>query len=95
MKDGSVTTIPLRDLEDTVRTGCHHCTDLTAQFSDISAGSVGSPDGYTTIIIRSEQGKAFFESARKAGKLAVENRVDLETIEKLAALKGRRAPTPG
>lgn len=91
MKDGSVTSIPVKEIDGTVREGCRSCTDFTAMEADISAGAVGSPDGFTTIILRTPEGKAFFESARLAGKVRITTAVDAAAIEKLALLKGRRA----
>ena len=52
LNDGTQYVIPLNELEDTVRPGCGVCTDFTALKADISAGSVGSPDGYTTLVVR-------------------------------------------
>ncbi len=90
MKDGSTFSFPMKDLNETVRTGCHHCTDTTALFSDISAGSVGSPEGYTTLIVRNLVGKSFLESAILAGDLTTSGDVDPGAIEKLAAGKIKR-----
>ncbi len=90
MKDGSTFSFPMKELDETVRTGCHHCTDTTALFSDISAGSVGSPEGYTTLIVRSLIGKSFLESAVQAGDLVLSGEVDPGAIEKLASAKIRK-----
>lgn len=90
MKDGSTFSFPMKELDETVRTGCHYCTDTTALFSDISAGSVGSPEGYTTLIVRNLVGKSFLESAVQAGDLMVSGDVDPGAIEKLASAKKRK-----
>jgi len=90
MKDGSTFSFPMKDLDETVRTGCHHCSDTTSLFSDISAGSVGSPDGYTTLIVRNLVGKSFLESAVQAGDLVISKEVDPGAIEKLASAKIRK-----
>ena len=62
-QDGSSMTIPLTELDTCIRNGCHSGTDLTALFSDISAGAIGSPSGSTTLIIRTQTGKGFVTSA--------------------------------
>jgi coenzyme F420 hydrogenase subunit beta len=83
--------LPLRDLEPAVRPGCHVCTDLTAVDADISAGAVGSPKGFTTVVVRTPEGQAFVERALASGRLAKsEEPVDLAAIEKLAAAKAKR-----
>jgi coenzyme F420 hydrogenase subunit beta len=89
-QDGSTTNVPLAELENCIRKGCHICTDLTAVFSDISAGAVGSPAGSTTLVIRTPAGKGFVDSAVRANKLATASGVDEAAIRKLAATKIRK-----
>lgn len=86
-EDGTVLSIPLKDIESCIRNGCHSCTDTTSLDADISAGSVGSPAGMTTLIIRTKTGKAFVDSAARAGKLTVETGADSGPVEKIAAAK--------
>lgn len=92
LKDGSMTIISLKDVEDCVRPGCHICTDLTAVDSDLSAGSIGSSKGYTTLIIRNPVGKQFVNSAVANGKLSLNNDINLELVEKLSRRKLERMP---
>ena len=86
-QDGTTTIVPLAELETCIRKGCHYCTDLTAVLSDISAGSIGSPAGKTTLIIRTPTGKGFIESAVQNHKLILSPGVDTSVIEKLASAK--------
>jgi coenzyme F420 hydrogenase subunit beta len=88
--DGSTTNVPLAELETCIRKGCHYCTDLTAVFSDISAGAIGSPAGTTTLVIRTPAGKGFVESAVRNHKLTVGTGADQAAIEKLAKAKIRK-----
>jgi coenzyme F420 hydrogenase subunit beta len=90
MNDGNVFEFPMKELEDAVRTGCHFCTDATSLYSDVSAGSVGSPEGYTTLIIRNPVGKVFVDNAVTAGDLELSETTDKEAIEKLARNKIRK-----
>jgi coenzyme F420 hydrogenase subunit beta len=85
--DGSTTIVPLAELETCIRKGCYFCTDLTAIFSDISAGAIGSPLGSTTLIVRTLTGKGFVDSAVQHRKLDVSTGVDTAAIEKLALAK--------
>ena len=39
--------------------------DFTSEQSDISVGSVGSPEGWSTVIIRNEKGLELMENAEK------------------------------
>lgn len=86
-QDGSTTVIPLTELETCIRKGCHYCTDLTAVFSDLSAGAVGSPAGTTTLLIRTPTGKGFVDSAVRNHKLTLGTGVDSAAIERLATIK--------
>lgn len=91
LNDGTQYVIPLAELEDTIRPGCGVCTDFTALKADISAGSVGSPDGYTTLVVRTLVGQHLLESAVASGKLSVGGgEVNLGIIEKLAKKKMAR-----
>jgi coenzyme F420 hydrogenase subunit beta len=86
-QDGSTTAVPLAELETCIRKGCRYCTDLTALLSDISAGSVGTPAGTTTLVIRTPDGKGFVDSAVRNNRLTLGTGVDLAAIEKLATAK--------
>ncbi|WP_406655578.1 Coenzyme F420 hydrogenase/dehydrogenase, beta subunit C-terminal domain [Methanolobus sp. ZRKC2] len=92
LKDGSMAVISLKEVDDCVRPGCKICTDFTALNSDFSAGSVGSPQGSTTLVIRNQVGRQFVNSAVEHGKLTLEKNTDLESIEKLSAKKIERMP---
>ncbi|MDD1758936.1 MAG: Coenzyme F420 hydrogenase/dehydrogenase, beta subunit C-terminal domain [Methanotrichaceae archaeon] len=43
----------VRDLKNEVREGCDFCNDFVSRLADVSIGSVGSPEGYSTVIVRS------------------------------------------
>ncbi len=90
LNDGTQYVIPLAELEDTVRPGCHVCTDFTALKADISAGAVGSPNGYTTLIVRTLVGQHLLESAVASGKLSTTDELNLGIVEKLGAKKLER-----
>jgi len=86
-QDGTITNVPLAELETCIRKGCHYCTDLTSVMADISAGAIGSPAGSTTLIVRTDTGKGFVDSAVRNKMLAVTPGVDEKAIEKLASAK--------
>ncbi len=87
LSDGTVVNIPLQEIESTVRTGCKTCTDFAAIDADISAGSVGTPDGWTTVICRTKIGEQFIQNAVRSGVLELTDNVDLSAIMKLAENK--------
>jgi len=90
LQDERQISIPLADLEGSVRPGCHVCTDFTAVEADLSAGAVGAPEGYTVIVIRNDTGRGFVDRAIRQGKLAIGGNVDVAAIKRLAAKKAER-----
>jgi coenzyme F420 hydrogenase subunit beta len=90
MTDGSTVSIPLAELNDCIRPGCHICTDLTATAADISAGAIGSGEGYTTLIIRNDRGRGFVDDAVRHHRLMLTEDVDLIPIDRLAGRKAER-----
>ncbi len=86
-RDGEVKEIPIKEFESIVPPGCKVCEDFTAIESDVSVGSVGSPDGYSTVIVRTEVGKRLAKVLKD--KCEVDN-VNLKIIEKLCKFKRKR-----
>ncbi|MGB3943360.1 MAG: Coenzyme F420 hydrogenase/dehydrogenase, beta subunit C-terminal domain, partial [Methanothrix sp.] len=76
----------ISDLEDDVREGCEYCGDFVSRLADISIGSVGSPEGYSTVIVRSDRGRRLLSTAKFS-----RGEVDPGDIGKLCAIKRRRA----
>jgi coenzyme F420 hydrogenase subunit beta len=55
-------------------------------YSDISLGNVGSPDGYSTVIVRSDIGKDLLTKLD-----LIKGTVDSDEIKKLSVRKKERA----
>ncbi len=72
--------IDLSSLSFCVRKGCHICRDFTAVDADISVGSMGTPDGYTTLIVRTPVGKGFLDSAVRGGSVILADNVSPDPI---------------
>ncbi|MCW3976092.1 MAG: Coenzyme F420 hydrogenase/dehydrogenase, beta subunit C-terminal domain [Candidatus Bathyarchaeota archaeon] len=65
-KDGeNLMDVPIKEMKSLARGSCHYCKDYTAEYADISVGSVGSPDGRSTVIIRSKRGSRAFKRLNK------------------------------
>ena len=76
----------VRDLDTDIRDGCRFCSDLVSRLADISIGSVGSPDGCSTVIVRSKKGKKLLDGLALIRKVARK-----EDIVKLAKIKRKNA----
>src|SRR3990170_5989087 len=84
--EGKEYSCNVRDLSKAVEKGCVYCDDFTAKLADVSIGSVGSYDGYSTVIVRSDVGNRLLEKLE-----VVKGNVNKEEIAKLAILKKNRA----
>lgn len=62
-----VVDVHLDEVRPYVRGSCHICTDFTSELADISVGSVGSPAGWSTVLLRTEKAKRIFEDAVNTG----------------------------
>jgi coenzyme F420 hydrogenase subunit beta len=75
---------PIRDFHGAALKGCDECADFLGVAADISVGSVGSEDGYSSVLIWNESGRNAF--AQVAPRLEVRELDRPQAIEKLDAL---------
>jgi coenzyme F420 hydrogenase subunit beta len=68
----------VKNFHGTALKGCDECADFLGRSADISMGSVGSFDGWTSTLIRTERGQLAFEKARA--------KLDVRTLDDPAAL---------
>ena len=78
-------SIPTEDMEQCVRDTCKICEDFTPQLADVSAGSAGSPDGWTTLIIRTKVGEELVKASASAGVIETK-KMSVEGIGKMERL---------
>jgi coenzyme F420 hydrogenase subunit beta len=97
LEDGRVIHIPFEEIDSIARPACLVCPDFSAEFSDISFGGLGSPEGYTTVLVRSEKGKMVYRGALTAGYIkerryssAEKSRNDLIKLQRLIIDFSRR-----
>jgi coenzyme F420 hydrogenase subunit beta len=76
------------NVEPALLRGCQECADFTGETADISAGTVGSPQSLTTLVVRTDRGAEALETDSEA--LDVEP-ADAGATESLAAWNERRA----
>jgi coenzyme F420 hydrogenase subunit beta len=69
LKNGKVEHIDLDALGPIVRHSCIACTDFSNYSADISVGGVGSPEGYTTVLARSQAAQRLINLAIRQGYL--------------------------
>jgi coenzyme F420 hydrogenase subunit beta len=59
--------IPLKEAYEVKREACKVCTDFSGRLADFSAGSVGSPDGYSAVFARTNRASRLLNKMIKAG----------------------------
>lgn len=68
---GKIFRVNLEDIEEYVHPSCAICPDFVNELADISVGSVGSPEGWSTVIIRSDTGEKIFSALENSGMIEV------------------------
>jgi coenzyme F420 hydrogenase subunit beta len=92
MEDG-LHSLPVDEIRPFIRNGCRVCFDMTAEFSDISVGTVEGIEGWNTIIIRSDRGEAIFIEAEEEGMIECKPLPEdhLNHLKEASLLKKERA----
>ena len=95
LTEDQVVKIPLDKAKKCMRKNCEVCMDFTSEQSDVSVGSVGSPEGWSTVIIRTEKGLELIEAAQKDNYIKTKPITEggLKIMEKLANEKKSKNKT--
>lgn len=80
---------PVKAFHGAALKGCDECADFLGRAADLSVGSVGSPDGWSSVLVRTEAGAAAIERVRDALEIAELDRPEalekLDRLDKVAA----------
>ncbi|MHA1272590.1 MAG: Coenzyme F420 hydrogenase/dehydrogenase, beta subunit C-terminal domain [Promethearchaeota archaeon] len=91
LKNGEILDVPLKNVQPYARHNCHYCEDLTAEYADVSVGSIGSQDGWSSIITRTESGDLLVKEVIKNEIIDVKNLKEVKPgqflVEKIAGIK--------
>ena len=91
-KDGEDSGLAIKETHGYEQAGCNICMDYVCEWADVSTGSVGSPDGWSTVLTRTDDGESIFKAAVDAGLIETkpmdEVKPGLGLLEKLA--KGKK-----
>ncbi|MBS7620098.1 Coenzyme F420 hydrogenase/dehydrogenase, beta subunit C-terminal domain [Candidatus Bathyarchaeota archaeon] len=94
LSNGKRIEIDLDELHRIVRPECLPCLDFANWTSDVSVGGLGSQDGYTTVLARTNQGKSFVDRSIERGYFEEDHMFDkneaLEKIKSMAIKKRTR-----
>lgn len=86
--DGNEYSCKVKDLKNAIEKGCLYCSDFPALYADVSVGAVGSAEGFSTVIVRTERGKRLLE-----GVSLTKGDFNKDEIARLCTLKRDRAKT--
>ena len=64
---GATVQLPLKITHKYEQAGCHVCLDYVSNLADVSTGSVGAPDGWSTVFVRTKNGEDIWAKAIAAG----------------------------
>ena len=90
LHDSSSKEISLTEAQKYTPRGCASCNDFAAEWADISIGTAGSDNRYSTIIVRSSVGKECLLSAQERGFLETTSKVDTEELDGFIESKKKR-----
>ncbi len=89
--DGSEVQEKVGKFDTIVPKICNYCTNFTSKFSDLSVGSIGSADGWSTVIVRTQKGKDLLETTRSLGLVDInEKDVNIDQIRRSIELKTKK-----
>jgi coenzyme F420 hydrogenase subunit beta len=87
-EDGEVLyEAPVKEFRDAALRGCDECADFTGRIADISVGSLGTAEGFTTVIVRTEAGEQAWRQV--AESMEADRDCDLDPVRDLER-RGRR-----
>ncbi|RJR18018.1 MAG: hypothetical protein C4582_12105 [Desulfobacteraceae bacterium] len=81
---------PLGEIRVFVQKGCYLCRDMTAEWADISVGTMEGTAGWNTVLVRTERGKDFLDDAFKEGILEKGNLPDENLKHLIVASRNKR-----
>ncbi|WP_456474768.1 Coenzyme F420 hydrogenase/dehydrogenase, beta subunit C-terminal domain [Candidatus Pyrohabitans sp.] len=85
------TRIPLSRLKDALLESCKICMDYSSELADISIGSAGTKEGWSTLVLRSDRGAQLLRDSRISRYVNINQEVDVTAIHNRAIIKKRRS----
>jgi len=86
-KSGVTIHIPFEEIEDIAGPACLVCRDFANDFADISVGGLGSPEGYTTSVVRTTLAKRLFTEAVNGGYIKIADVSEADKAEMLSLIE--------
>jgi len=88
---GKKLSLPVTEVKSCVPKHCLVCQDFAAELADIAVGSVGSAEGWSTVIIRTEEGEEVFDGVVGRGLVESKDIGDIADVKEIAGRKKEKA----
>ncbi|OFV68265.1 MAG: coenzyme F420-reducing hydrogenase subunit beta [Candidatus Syntrophoarchaeum caldarius] len=82
-------SLKIAELEPIIPTNCRNCIDFSAELADISVGSVGAPNGWSTVITRNSRSDEIVKKMIEEGLFEVQD-VNIKIVHMLCKNKRKR-----
>jgi coenzyme F420 hydrogenase subunit beta len=84
-------SLPITEIKSCVPRHCLVCQDFAAELADVAIGSSGSADGWSTVIIRTEEGEKVFAGMEQMGLIETKEIGRIYDIKEIASRKKEKA----
>ncbi|MFC1927134.1 Coenzyme F420 hydrogenase/dehydrogenase, beta subunit C-terminal domain [Chloroflexota bacterium] len=88
---GNKLSFPITEAKSCVPRHCLVCQDFAAELADIAIGSGGSAEGWSTVIIRTQEGEKVFAGVAEEGLVETEEIGDIVEVREIAGRKKEKA----
>ena len=85
--NGKKLSFPITDVKSCIPKHCLVCEDFAGEFADISVGGDGSPEGWSTVVVRTEQGESIFSECEENKVIETKPLQNLDYIMEIADRK--------
>jgi coenzyme F420 hydrogenase subunit beta len=98
LKSGEQLDVPLKEVQKYARDSCHYCEDLTSDYADFSVGSIGSQDGWSSVITRTKESDEIYNEIVKHGDLESQSLKEVKPglflVERIGGTKRNKCKDP-
>jgi coenzyme F420 hydrogenase subunit beta len=88
---GNKLSFPITEAKGCVPRHCLVCQDFAAELADIAIGSGGSPEGWSTVIMRTEEGEKVFAGMMEEGLVETRDVGGIIDVREIADRKKEKA----
>jgi coenzyme F420 hydrogenase subunit beta len=88
---GNKLSFPITEAKSCVPRHCMVCQDFAAELADIAIGSGGSAEGWSTVILRTQEGEKVFAGMAEKGLVETKEIGDIVDVMEIAGRKKEKA----